>query len=38
VRGRVRSAQAQHVELDVDGTEVRVPYEDVVKATQSLPW
>lgn len=38
VRGTVRTAEADAVVLDVDGTDVRVPYPEIVKATQRLPW
>lgn len=38
VRGTVRAAEAQAVVLDVDGAELRVPYVEIAKATQSLPW
>lgn len=38
VRGTVRDADADVVVLDVDGDEVRVPYGEIVKATQTLPW
>jgi ribosome maturation factor RimP len=34
----VRAAEADAVVLDVDGEPVRVPYDDIVKATQALPW
>lgn len=38
VRGVVRAAEPDAVLLDVDGQPVRVPYDQVTKATQSLPW
>jgi ribosome maturation factor RimP len=38
VRGTVRSAEADAVVLDVGGAPVRVAYEEIAKATQSLPW
>jgi ribosome maturation factor RimP len=38
VRGTVRAAEEDAVVLDVDGTEVRIPYGDIAKATQALPW
>ena len=38
VRGTVRMAEVDAVVLDVDGETVRVPYTDIVKATQALPW
>jgi ribosome maturation factor RimP len=38
VRGTVRSAEADAVVLDVDGAPVRVAYQEIAKATQSLPW
>jgi ribosome maturation factor RimP len=38
LRGTVRQAAPQAVELDVDGTAVTVPYDEIVKATQTLPW
>lgn len=38
VRGVVRAAEADAVVLDVDGEELRVPYAEIVKATQALPW
>ncbi len=38
VRGTVRAAEDDAVVLDVDGADVRVPYPEIVKATQSLPW
>ena len=36
--GVVRTADDEAVELEVEGTTVRVPYDEVVKATQTLPW
>jgi ribosome maturation factor RimP len=38
VRGTVLAAEAEAVLLDVGGEPVRVPYDRVAKATQSLPW
>jgi ribosome maturation factor RimP len=38
VRGTVRAADEDGVVLDVDGEEVRIPYGDITKATQALPW
>jgi ribosome maturation factor RimP len=40
VRGTVRAARADAVALDVDGCDeaVWVPYDEIVKATQELPW
>jgi len=38
LRGTVRVAEDDAVVLDVDGADVRVPYPEIVKATQSLPW
>jgi ribosome maturation factor RimP len=38
IRGVVRAAQDDAVVLDVNGEEVRVPYDDIAKATQQLPW
>ncbi len=38
LRGTVRTAEAEAVVLEVDGTPVRVPYDEIAKATQSLPW
>jgi ribosome maturation factor RimP len=38
LRGTVRAAEAEEVVLDVDGAHVRVPYGEIEKATQSLPW
>lgn len=38
IRGTVRAAEAEAVVLDVDGTQLRVPYVEIIKATQSLPW
>ena len=38
LRGRVRTARADGVELDVAGRAVRVPYDQIEKATQCLPW
>lgn len=36
--GAVRSADDDAVVLEVEGADVRVPYEQIVKATQALPW
>lgn len=36
--GAVRAADDEAVVLDVGGEDVRVPYEEIVKATQALPW
>src|SRR5688500_5689872 len=36
--GAVRAADDEAVVLDVDGEDVRVPYVQIVKATQALPW
>ena len=38
LQGRVRSAQADAVVLEVAGQPVRVPYADIERATQCLPW
>lgn len=38
VEGTVRSAGPEEVVLDTRQGEVRVPYADIVKATQCLPW
>lgn len=38
VGGRVTAAETDAVVLDVGGTAVRVPYAEIVKATQRLPW
>lgn len=38
LKGTVRAADDEAVVLDVDGGDVRVPYEEIVKATQALPW
>ncbi|CAN5267384.1 N/A [soil metagenome] len=38
LRGRVRAAQADAVVLDVAGRPVRVPYGEIERATQCLPW
>ena len=38
ILGAVRGADDEAVVLDVDGEDVRVPYEQIVKATQALPW
>jgi ribosome maturation factor RimP len=38
IRGTVTVAEDDAVCLDVDGHPVRVPYREVVKATQALPW
>lgn len=38
VRGTVVAAEDEAVVLDVDGSPQRIPYGEVAKATQSLPW
>jgi ribosome maturation factor RimP len=38
MRGTVKVADEDAVVLDVDGQDVRVPYGEIVKATQALPW
>jgi ribosome maturation factor RimP len=38
LRGAVRGAEAEAVVLEVDGERVRVPYDAIARATQSLPW
>jgi ribosome maturation factor RimP len=38
IRGTVKAAEADAVVLDVNSEAVRVPYADIAKATQSLPW
>lgn len=38
VRGTVREAEDDAVVLDVDGGPVRIPYAEIAKATQTLPW
>lgn len=38
LRGEVRAADEDAVVIDVDGDEVRVPYGEIAKATQALPW
>jgi ribosome maturation factor RimP len=38
VRGTVLAAEDDAVLLDVDGNRLRVPYAEVAKATQTLPW
>lgn len=38
VRGRVAGTDDEAVVLDADGESVRVRYDEIVKATQSLPW
>jgi ribosome maturation factor RimP len=38
LRGAVRAAEPDAVVLEVEGDEVRVPYHQIVKATQALPW
>ncbi len=38
IRGTVKAADAEAVVLDVNSEAVRVPYADIAKATQSLPW
>jgi ribosome maturation factor RimP len=36
--GRVVAAEEGSVRLTVDDTELRIAYDDIVKATQKLPW
>jgi ribosome maturation factor RimP len=38
LRGTVISADEQDLVLDIDGAPLRVPYNQIAKATQSLPW
>jgi ribosome maturation factor RimP len=38
VRGAVLAADPEEVVLEVEGSPVRVPYDEIAKATQSLPW
>jgi len=38
VRGRVTGTEQEAVLLDTDGEQVRVRFDEIVKATQSLPW
>nr|WP_276319887.1 ribosome maturation factor RimP [Egibacter rhizosphaerae] len=38
LRGTVTGADDSAVVLDVDGRSIRVPYAEIVKATQTLPW
>jgi ribosome maturation factor RimP len=38
LRGRVTAAGPDAVVLDVEGEPVPVPYREIVKATQMLPW
>lgn len=38
VRGTVKAAEEDAVVLDVGGEPVRVPYTEIRKATQALPW
>ena len=38
IRGTVVAAEVDAVVLDVEGEQVRIPYADVAKATQTLPW
>jgi ribosome maturation factor RimP len=38
LRGTVVAADDEAVVVDVDGEQVRVPYEEIQKATQALPW
>ena len=38
VRGRVAGTEQEAVLLDTDGEQVRVRFDEIVKATQSLPW
>lgn len=37
-RGKVTAAEPDAVVLDVDGSPVRVQYDEIVKASQTLPW
>jgi ribosome maturation factor RimP len=38
LRGSVMAAEPDAVVLDVQGEPIRVPYREIVKATQALPW
>lgn len=38
VRGAVARAEEDAVVLDVEGQDVRIPYAEIVKAKQTLPW
>lgn len=38
VHGTVVAAEADAVVVDTDGQTVHIPYGDIVKATQALPW
>jgi ribosome maturation factor RimP len=38
VRGTVTAAEDEAVCIDTDGAVVRIPYGEIVKATQALPW
>lgn len=38
VRGRVAGSDGAAVVVDTDTEQVRVPYDEIVKATQCLPW
>jgi ribosome maturation factor RimP len=38
LRGTVAAAEADAVVLDVGGARLRVPYAEIAKATQTLPW
>lgn len=38
LRGTVAEAHEDTVELDADGERIEVPYECIVKASQTLPW
>ncbi|HUH07814.1 MAG TPA: ribosome maturation factor RimP [Egibacteraceae bacterium] len=38
VTGTVTAAEDEVVVLEVGGDDVRVPYREIVKATQALPW
>jgi ribosome maturation factor RimP len=38
LRGTVAAAEEDAVVLDVDGSPLRIPYDEIVKATQQLPW
>lgn len=38
VRGKVTAVEDEAVVLDAEGEQVRVRYDEIAKATQSLPW
>jgi len=38
LRGKVTAADPDAVVLDVEGETIRVPYREIIKATQVLPW